>query len=163
MIAAAQVIFKNDKGDACLEWLLEQLRRQGVPCRRTEWRGYTTVVPQVLIAAQPVAFTIQIDADPEYVPDEIQELAEQAEPVLRPDVREGLAQCDTRLDVMSASSPNPQVTGNEIVVVAQTDLDPARPDVEQVLLVLATLTSGFVLDCVNNRIRAPEGIDWVQL
>jgi hypothetical protein len=162
MIAAAQVIFKNDKGDACLEWLLEQLPKEGVSCTRTEWRGYTTVVPQLLVAARPVAFTIQVDGDPEYVPGEIQELAEQTEPLLGPDVH-GLAQCDTRLDVMSASSVNPQVTGTEVVAVAQTDVDPARPEVEQVLLVLAKLTSGFVLDCVNNRLKAPEGVDWVQL
>lgn len=163
MIAAAQVIFKNDKGDACLEWLLEQLPKVGVSCTRTEWRGYTMVVPQLLIAARPIAFTIQVDEDPGYVPGEIRELAEQARPQLGPDVHDGLLQCDTRLDVMSSSSANPQATGAAVVVVARTDLDPARPEVEHVLLVLAKLTSGFVLDCVNNRLKAPEGVGWVQL
>jgi hypothetical protein len=121
------------------------------------------VVPQLLVPTKPVALTIQVDGDADYVPGEIEELAEQAQHLLPPPVHQALSSCDTRLDIMSAAPAAPTVTEREVVVIAQTDLDPVQPEVESVLTALSGLTSGFLVDCVNNRLRMPHGTEWVQL
>jgi len=89
-----------------------------------------------------VPLTVQVDADPAYVPDEIAELAEEAKPILSPQLQESLARCDARLDIMSTTPPKTAETESAITVFAQTDLDPDQPEVERVLLVLSTITAG---------------------
>ena len=163
MIAAAQVIFCNQSGEACLDWLALELERGGVSSSPTEWRGYEVVVPQLLISTAPVPLTVQVDADPSYVPDEIAELAEEAKSILPVDLHEMLARCDARLDIMSTTPPRTAETESAITVFAQSDLDPAQPDVERVLLLLSVITGGFLIDCINGRLRVPGGIEWIRL
>lgn len=163
VIAAAQIVFSNQHGDACLAWLSVELEKAGVPCSPTEWRGYGAVVPQLLVPTAPVPLTVQIDADPAYVPDEIAELAEDAKPVLSVQLHETLARCDARLDIMSTTAPTTTETESAITVVADTDLDPKQPEVERVLLVLSAITVGFIVDCVHGRLRAPAGREWMPL
>lgn len=105
MIVAAQVVFSNQHGDACLTWLSGELEKAGVSCSPTEWRGYGAVVFRLLVPTAPVPLTIQVDADPAYVPEEIAELAEDAKPILSAQVHERLARCDARLDIMSTTPP----------------------------------------------------------
>ena len=121
------------------------------------------VVPQLLVGTSPTALTIQVDGDRQYVPGEIAELAEQIQGHLSPHLRQALLSCDTRLDLMSATPAERTVTDREIIVVAQTDMDPAQPEVEKVILSLSAITSGYILDCVNNRFRVPGGPEWMQL
>lgn len=161
MIAAAQVVFSNQRGDACLAWLSAELEKAGVSCSPTEWRGYGAVVPQLLVPTAPVPLTVQVDDDPSYVPDEIAELAEDARPVLSPPHHAKLAQCNARLDVMSTTPAKTTETDAAITVVAQTDLDPRQPEVERVLILLSTITAGFVVDCVHGRMRVPDGAVWI--
>lgn len=163
MIAAAQVVFRNQCDDACLDWLATELEKAGVSCSPTEWRGYEVVVPQLLIRTAPVALTVQVDADPAYVLDEIAELAEEAKSILPAQFHEMLARCDTRLDIMSTTPPRTAETKSAITVWAETDLDPTEPDVERVLLLLSTITGGFLVDCVNGRLRVPGGTEWIRL
>ena len=163
MIAAAQVVFRNHRGHGCLDWLSTELQRAGVICSPTEWRGYGAVVPQLLVPTSPIQLTIQVDSDPAYVPDEIAELAEDAEPLLPSELGASLRSCDTRLDIMSTTPSKVTETNREIAVFAQTDLDPANPEVERVLLLLSAITEGFIVDCVNGRLRAPRGRQWTAL
>jgi hypothetical protein len=107
--------------------------------------------------------TIQVEDDEAYVPEEIAELADEAQALLSETGRDLLAQCDTRLDIMSTSPPKRMETPQGVGIVAQTDLDPQHPDVERVLLVLGQVTGGFVVDCVNGRLRAPGAGEWVEL
>ena len=163
MIAAAQVVFRNGHGENCLEWLSTELQLAGVTCSPTEWRGYGAVVPQLLVPTSPVSLTIQVDSDPAYVPEEIAELADDAKPLLSSDLDASLRSCDTRLDIMSTTPTKVTETDREMSVFAQTDLDPARPEVERVLLALSEITGGFVVDCVNGRLRAPASCQWTAL
>jgi hypothetical protein len=161
MISAAQVIFNNQHGDRCLMWLAAELSRSGIDFSPTEWRGYATVIPQLLVPANPASLTIQVEDDPEYVPEEIAELAGVAQPVLSEQLRRQLAACDTRLEIMSTTPPNVSKTNHQVAVVAQTDLDPEMPEVQRVLLALSSITNGFVVDCVNGHLRASGGSEWV--
>jgi hypothetical protein len=163
MIAAAQVVFRNCRGDGCLDWLSTELQRAGVTCSPTEWRGYGAVVRQLLVPTSPVPLTIQVDSDPAYLPDEIAELAEDAKPLLISELSASLRSCDTRVDAMSTTPPKVTETDRESAVFAQTDLDPANPEVERVLLLLSATTEGFIVDCVNGRLRAPRGREWTAL
>jgi hypothetical protein len=163
MIAAAQVVFRNAHGESCLEWLSTELQRAGVTCAPSEWRGYGAVVPQLLVPTSPVSLTIQVESDPAYVPEEIGELADDAKPLLSSDLDASLRSCDTRLDIMSTTPPKVTETDRKISVFAQTDLDSARPEVERVLVVLSEITGGFVVDCVNGRLRTPASCQWTAL
>jgi len=163
MIAAAQVVFRNQQGEGCLEWLATELQRAGVTCSPTEWRGYGAAVPQLLVPISPVSLTIQVDSDRDYIPEEIAALAEEARPLLSTELSSSLALCDTRLDIMSTTPTKVTETDRAISVFAQTDLDPANPEVERVLLLLSTITGGFVVDCVNGRLCVPGGFKWMAL
>ncbi|HEX7125951.1 MAG TPA: hypothetical protein VF406_09245 [Thermodesulfobacteriota bacterium] len=164
MFAAAQILFENSGGARCLEWLLAELpRRISRPVSRTEWRGFTTVVPQIRVETRPVALTIQFDDDAAYVPAEIEETAAAVRGRIDSQALAALQRCRARLDIMSATPVEPVVTQDTISVVAETDLDPASPEVAAVLEALADITQGFVLDCVNGRLRPPASRTWVPL
>lgn len=62
---------------------------------------------------------------------------------------------------MSASPPKVTKKGREVIVAAETDLDPRMPEVEKLLFVLSEITSGFVVDCINGRLWAPGGSAWI--
>ena len=162
MFASSQIIFVNARGDACLEWLFAELPKH-IPfrCSRTEWVGFTTTIPQILIETAPVALTIQVDDDPEYVPEEIAELADEMESKLPPDVHAELKKCNARLDVMSASSNEPEITEEAITVVAQTDLDPQSDQVDRVVRALSKLCNGFVNDCIYGGLLCPGDDTWI--
>ena len=163
MIAAAQIIFLNRRGDACLPWLSRQLRQMSIECTDTEWRGHSMVVPQLLVPTRPVSLTIQVDESPEYVPDELAELAEEARGLIDAAVHAKLAACNARLDIMSTTPPRREEDDRQVTVWAQTDLDPQSPDVERVLVALSAATEGFVVDCVNGRLRPPGSNDWIRM
>jgi len=151
MIAAAHVIFDVSNRPTDLAGILGHLQ-MSLPfrCRLTEWRGYTMVIPQIRVDTR-MPLTIQIDDDPEYVPEEIQELATDAESILSSGDIEKLRRCQTRLDIMSVNPPRVEETDQTISVYTETDLDPADNDVRSVLLTLADFLEGYVFDCVNGK------------
>jgi hypothetical protein len=161
-IAAAQVIFANEHGDALLDWLAVELPKH-IPfvVSRTEWKGFTTTIRQLRIETKPVALTIQLDEDKDYVPDEIAELAEDLKSVLASQAQAKLAKARSRIDVMSATQNTPIISGREIVVTASTDLDPRAADVDKVLTALSELTGGFIVDLVNGGVRTPGSWKWL--
>src|SRR5262249_28711681 len=164
MISAAQVIFANDRSESYLDWLTAELpQRIPFTCSRTQWRGRTITIPQILVDTSPVKLTIQVDDSSDYVPDEIAELAEDARSHIDEAAYARLRRCNARLDLLSTSPPRVTEGKRTITVVAETDLDPAYPDVEEVLAALSDLTGGFVLDCVNARLRIPGNAEWISL
>ena len=151
VFAAAQVLFLAEKPDV-LAGLLDSLPgRIGIRCFSTEWRGFGTVVPQLGVATRPVGLTVQVDSDPDYVPAERDELAEQAKSALTPDALSRLKSANSRLGIMSASPDEAIITDDTIEVHARTDLDPLAPDVDRVLRELIALTNGVGVDCVNGK------------
>ena len=143
MLAAACIPYDPEEHDFTLADLREHLAANlPYECALTEWEGFTTTVPQVRVATA-VPLTIQIEDDPDYVPEELAGVAEEAEGVLSDDWVQLLRRCRARLDVMEAEE--------------DLQLDPTQPDVEAVLIEIARFVDGLVHDNVNGEWLVPEG------
>ena len=143
MLAAACIPYDSDEQDFTLADLREHLAANlPYECALTEWEGFSGTVPQVRVATE-IPLTIQIEDDPEFVPEEMAGLAEEAEGVLSEDWVELLRRCTARLDVTEADE--------------ETQIDPTQPDVEAVLIEIARFVDGLVHDNVNGEWLVPEG------
>lgn len=142
MLAAATIPYDPEEQDFALEDLREHLAANlPYECALTEWEGFSGTVPQVRVATE-VPLIIQIEDDPDYVPEEMAGLADEAEGVLSEDWVELLRRCTARLDVMEAEE--------------DIQLDPTQPDVEAVLVEIARFVDGLVHDNVNGEWLVPE-------
>src|SRR5262252_4185753 len=99
-VAAALIPFEQPKTPFTIDSLLTELqKRLPYKCSRTQWVGLTTTIPQIRIDA-PTPIFLQIDDDPETVPDESKELASDAKKTFGADVAAKIARCHVRLEVM---------------------------------------------------------------
>lgn len=143
MLAAACIPYDPEEQGFTLEDLRDHLAANlPYECALTQWEGFSETVPQVRVATA-VPLIIQIEDDPEYVPEEMAGLAEEAEGVLAEDWVQLLRRCTARLDVTEADE--------------ETQLDPTQPDVEAVLIEIARFVDGLVHDNVNGEWLVPEG------
>jgi len=143
MLAAACIPYDPEEQDFTLEDLREHLAANlPYECALTQWEGFSETIPQVRVATA-VPLIIQIEDDPEYVPEELAGLAEEAEGVLAEDWVQLLRRCTARLDVTEAEE--------------EVQLDPTQPDVEAVLIEIARFVDGLVHDNVNGEWLVPEG------
>ena len=162
VMPSAHVVFSHERKEALLDWLAAGLpKRIQFPVSRTEWKGFTTIVPQLRVETKPVPLTIQIDEDQSYVPEEIRDLADHFRPVLDQQTHSALARAASRIEVASATSVKPAVSGKPLVVTTVTDLDPRAAEVDQVLTALSELTNGFTIDLVNLAVRVPGSKGWI--
>jgi hypothetical protein len=144
MFAAAVIPYDPDDHVFTLEDLQEHLAANlPVDCTLTEWKGFDGTVPQVRVATA-VPLTLQIEDDPDYVPDDLADLADRAEGVLSEDWVEVIRQCTARIDVQEAEDAAPR-------------LDPGEPDVEAVLIEIARFVDSLAYDNVNDEWLVPEG------
>jgi hypothetical protein len=142
MFAAATIPYDPEEQDFTLEDLREHLAANlPYECTLTRWEGFSETVPQIRVATE-IPLTIQIEDDPDYVPDELAGLAEEGEGVLSEDWLQLLRRCAARLDVMEADE--------------ETRLDPTQPEVEAVLIEIARFVDGLVHDNVNGEWLVPE-------
>ncbi len=157
MFAAATIPYDPEERDFTLEDLREHLAAHlPYECALTEWQGFDARIPQVRVATA-VPLTIQIDDDPEYVPEDLSTLADEAAGVLSNEWVDLLRRCTARLDVMEADVPAPEADENGVVqLYAQTRLDPTQPDVEAVLVEIARFVDSLVHDDVNGEWLVPE-------
>jgi hypothetical protein len=142
MFSAATIPYDPEEQDFTLEDLRDHLAANlPYECALTEWEGFSETVPQVRVATA-IPLTIQIEDDPDYVPDELAGLAEEGEGVLSEDWLQLLRRSTARLDVTEAEE--------------ETRLDPTQPDVEAVLIEIARFVDGLVHDNVNGEWLVPE-------
>jgi hypothetical protein len=142
MLAAATIPYDPEERDFTLQDLLEHLAANlPFECTLTEWQGFSETIPQVRVATA-VPLVIQIEDDPDYVPEELAGLADEAEGVLSDDWVQTLRRCTARLDVMEAEE--------------EIRLDPTQPDVEAVLVEIARFMDSLVRDDVNGEWLVPE-------
>lgn len=156
MFAAAEILYNTQSNPVTLDALRDHLRKTlGGEFELTEWRGHGTVIPQLLVKGDP-SWTLQIEDDPEYVPEQIAEHAEWALGVLPDEAVAKLRQCNATLAAMGTSEQAPprEVDG-QIVLVAGTSLDPRDPDVRRVLFAVAEFVDGMVYDLTEG-----EWIQW---
>jgi hypothetical protein len=149
--AAATIPYDPEEWDFTLPDLREHLAANlPFECTLTRWEGFSGTIPQVRVATA-VPLIIQIEDDPEHVPEELAGLADEAEGVLSSDWIEALRRCTARLDVMEAGENEPFDIEDRI------ELDPTQPDVEAVLIEIARFVDGVVHDNVNGEWLVPEG------
>jgi len=110
--------------------------------------GLTTTIPQIRIDA-PTPIFLQIDDDPETVPDESKELASDAKKTFGADVAAKIARCRVRLEVMGPDIGEVSIKDKSINVTAATQLDPSVAPAKDVLKIVADTVHGFVFDTVH--------------
>jgi hypothetical protein len=158
MFAAATIPYDPEEQDFTLQDLLEHLSANlSVECALTEWKGFDETIQQVRVATS-IPLTIQIEDDPEYVPDDLAELVDLAEGVLSEEWMDALRRCAAKLEVMEADLPMPEPDENGVIeLAATTRLDPSLPDVEAVIIELARFVDSLAYDNVNDEWLVPEG------
>jgi len=162
MFSAATIPYGPEAQELTLADLRDHLAATlDVECTLTEWQGFDLTIPQVRVATE-VPLTIQIEDDPDYVPDDLADLVDRAEGFLSEDWVEALRRCGAKLDIMEADMeaeiPFPEPDGEgTIELAATTRLDPSQPDVEAVLIEIARFVDSLAYDNVNDEWLVPEG------
>jgi hypothetical protein len=148
MLSAATIPYDPEERDFTLQDLQEHLSANlSVECTLTEWRGFDTVIPQVRVATG-VPLTIQVEDDPEYVPEDLADLADRAEGLLSEEWVNALRRCAAKLEVMEADEDD---------LLGSPRLDPSQPDVEAVVIEVARFVGSLAYDGVNDEWLVPEG------
>jgi hypothetical protein len=162
MFSAATIPYDPEAQELTLEDLRDHLAATlDVECTLTEWQGFDLTIQQVRVATE-VPLTIQIEDDPDYVPDDLADLVDRAEGFLSEEWVEALRRCGAKLDIMEADTeadvplPEPDDEGT-IELAATTRLDPSQPDVEAVLIEIARFVDSLAYDNVNDEWLVPEG------
>jgi hypothetical protein len=166
MFSAATIPYDPEAQELTLEDLRDHLAATlDVECTLTEWQGFDVTIPQVRVATE-VPLTIQIEDDPDYVPDDLADLVDRAEGFLSEAWVEALRRCGAKLDIMEADTeadmeadvplPEPDDEGT-VERAAATRLDPGQPDVEAVLIEIARFVDSLAYDNVNDEWLVPEG------
>jgi hypothetical protein len=151
VVTAALIVFEQPKPPFTIDSLMTTLK-QRVPyaCTRTQWVGFTTVIPQIRINS-PTPIVLQINDDPEYVPDEIEELVPEAKNAFGQQVAARIARCRVRLEVMGVEPNQAAVRDKSVTVVATTQLDPSVAPVKDILKTVADTIHGYVFDTVHGK------------
>src|ERR1700759_4669765 len=98
MFSAATIPFDPEEQDFNIQDLLKHLAASlAFECSLVEWEGFSGTGPQVRVATV-VPLTIQIEDDPDYVPDDLADLADRAEGVLAADWVEAIRRCGAKLE-----------------------------------------------------------------
>jgi hypothetical protein len=158
MFAAATIPYDPEEQELTLEDLREHLSATlSVECTLTQWQGFDETVPQVRVATS-IPLTIQIEDDPEYVPDDLAELVDRAEGVLTEEWMDALRRCAAKLEVIEADIPMLGFDEDSAAELAATpQLDPSLPDVEAVIIEIARFVDSLAYDNVNDEWLVPEG------
>jgi hypothetical protein len=158
MFSAATIPYDPEAQELTLEDLRDHLAATlDLECTLTEWQGFDVTIPQVRVATE-VPLTIQIEDDPDYVPDDLADLVDRAEGFMSEEWVEALRRCGAKLDVMEADVPMPEPDDEgTIELAATTRLDPSQPDVEAVLIEIARFVDSLAYDNVNDEWLVPEG------
>jgi len=162
MFSAATIPYDPEAQELTLEDLRDHLAATlDLECTLTEWHGFDVTIRQVRVATE-VPLTIQIEDDPDYVPDDLADLVDRAAGFLSEEWVEALRRCGAKLDILEAdmeteipfTEPDDEGT---VELAATTRLDPSQPDVEAVLIEIARFVDSLAYDNVNDEWLVPEG------
>jgi hypothetical protein len=147
-MATALVVMDESAGALDLEDIRLAVRASTpFSCSYTAWQRFGVSIPQIKVETS-VPLTIQINGDPSYVPEEIQELAEDVALLLPPESAHRLRRATRRLEIRSATPESAWFVGSSSLLTADaSDLDTRAADVRQVLESLADAVQGWVFDC----------------
>ena len=153
MISSAHICYESTEVHVELGSISEQVENNtNWKTVFTEWSGFGVVVPQLMVLT-PTPFIIQIEKDPEWVPEENREFAEWAGLSEDNELYRKLSRCDARLAIQSITPDQVTTTGQEMFVFAFGDtVDPKSIEVSEVLKIIGKKISGVLHDCVNDEL-----------
>lgn len=150
MISSAHICYNSKQLDLSLPFLAGYLRESlSWRVSMTQWSGYGIVVPQLLVHT-PIPFLIQIENDPDWVPEEIREIIEWENLDLESEIARKIIECDARLAIQT-TAPD-QVISDGISINVSTlgmAVDPSDPNIFEVLTLLGRKVNGVIQDTVN--------------
>ena len=153
MITSAHICYESSKNNLELQ-LLGTLIEKNTNWKTmpTEWSDCGIVIPQ-LIVLTPTPFIIQIENDPEWVPEENKEFAEWAGLSEEDELFLKLSRCDARLAIQSTAPDQITFTGKEVIAFAFGGVvDPRNSEISNVLEIVGKEISGVLNDCVNEEL-----------
>lgn len=150
MISSALIFYDSRQCTIDLQFIAKVIESETQwRVSHTEWKGFGLIIPQVLVHTS-IPFVIQIEDDPEWVPESNLECAEMAGLSKNSEIFVHLTQCDARLAIQSAMPDQVIDDGTSLTVVTLGDaVDPKDPEIETVLLTLGRKMNGLLEDCVN--------------
>ena len=153
MISSAHICFNSKQLDLSMQFLAEYLRESlSWRVSVTQWSGYGVVVPQLLVHT-PIPFLIQIENDPDWVPEEIREIIEWESLAPESEVARKIGECDARLAIHTTAPDQVIGDGMSITVSALgTAVDPSDPNILEVLTLLGRMVNGVIYDAVNGEV-----------
>lgn len=153
MISSAHICFNSKQLVLSITSLAEYLRESlSWRVSVTQWSGNGIVVPQLLVHT-PIPFLIQIENDPDWVPEEIREIIEWENLGPESEVARKIGECDARLAIQT-TAPD-QVTSDGMSITASTlgmAVDPSDPNILEVLTFLGRKVNGVIYDAVNGKV-----------
>ena len=130
-------------------------------CERTTWTGLYTTIPQILVCT-PVPITVQLNSDPEYVPEEIREMADCLDAHLSQESLDVFRSATARFEIQSATPDAiKHIEGHGLFRAQATDADTRSPELRSVLESLAIMVDGWVMDSMHGFFWAPESKTWI--
>ena len=149
-MASAFIIFEN-RQHLALPNILAKLRDLiGFDCQEAEWRFGERVVAQIRVATVP-PIALQLDEDPDIVPEEIQEMLDSDARYFEKSALTAARRCRSRVEVVSCEPTRvgrfPE--GGTLTHSPNADMD--SPDVQLAVRRIAAALQGWAYDNVNGR------------
>ncbi len=153
MSASAQICYNSKKSKVNLQIVKDLIEKETEwKAVDVEWRGYGLVIPQILVCS-PLPFTIQLEDDPEWVPEEIQEFGHMAKIKESDEILEQLAECDAMLSISSIEQDQIIENSHSInVSTINTAINPSHPEVAKIIYIIGSSIDGILFDCVNGKL-----------
>lgn len=153
MISSAHICYNSKHNKLTLPNIAEHLREKiSWKVSMTEWWGYGITVPQLLVHT-PIPFLVQIEDDPDWVIEEIQEIIERENLDPSSELAQRISHCDTRLAIQP-TTPDQIISDGSSITVSTLGMaiDPADTEISGVLEILRQIVDGITYDSVNGGI-----------
>jgi hypothetical protein len=150
-MASAFIIFDNSQRRLTLPDIFLQLRDSvGFDCAMTEWRFGESVVPQIRVATAP-PIALQLDEDPDIVPEEIQEMLDSDADSFDEGSLAAARRCRSRVEIVSCEPTQAEHFPEGGIVTHSPNVDMDSADVQLALRRFTDFLRGWGYDNINGR------------
>lgn len=149
-MTSAHVCYDSKLNNVSLELLAQLVKKEtSWNVTQTQWRGLGMTIPQLLVHTS-IPFLIQIEDDPEWVPEENKEFGKWAKLDEDSPLSKKLAKSNARLAIQATTSNKINIDGKTIKIEASgTAVDPKNPEIAKVLAIICSQIDGVISDAVN--------------
>ena len=157
MFPAASILY-SPPPQQCAEILAVLVPKLSVPVRQIESQGFASIIPQVLVEANP-PFVLQPE-EQEFVAEDIDGLRDVLIVGLTTSEFEQVRMVRGLVDVFGTRDPAAVVSDGVIAALAQTSIDVRNIEIESLIFEVADLLGGWLVDHVTPGIRGPGERFW---